>query len=71
MRYFTYVEPNENDEPTYYTYSEEDVILEYWSYWYDRMCEKYDKSYVDENYLYKDCIDDWIALHGAWEQDEL
>lgn len=52
------------------TLSEEEILSEYWDYWYDRMCKKFGKEHVDANYCRQDCIDDWIIVHWAWESTE-
>jgi hypothetical protein len=73
MRYFSYNEYNPDsplaDDTGGYvvTMSEEDIRKEYWSYWYKKMCEKYEQSYVDTNYSFEDCLDDWVIVHWAWE----
>lgn len=69
MRYFCY---NDYDEygGSVITLSEEEILLEYFPYWYDRMCKKYGKEHVDENYSKEDCLDDWKIVHWAWESNE-
>ena len=67
-RYFCYNEYDEDvNANTVVTKPEEQIIHEYWPYWYGKMCEKYGKEYVDKNYSYHDCLDDWIVVHWAWE----
>lgn len=51
----------------YITLSEEEILKEYWNYWYERMCNKFGKEIVDSKYSSADCIDDWVILHWAWE----
>ncbi len=67
MKYYTYITPDDDNRPIYHTYSEDDIIKEYWPYWYGKMCEKYGKHLVDKDYSYKECIEDWIIVHWAWE----
>jgi hypothetical protein len=71
MRYWTVIDPkdpvNGNFESEYTTYSEEEVLNEYWEYWYGRMCDKFGKEYVDENYGPEDCIEDWVIVNWAME----
>lgn len=57
----------DGSDGTMRTLSESDIIAEYWQYWYGRMCEKYGKEHVDQNFTHKDCIDDWVIIHWAWE----
>jgi hypothetical protein len=69
MRYFTFVQPKgETSEPEYVTMSEEDIRKEYYPYWYKKMCEKYEQSYVDEHHCFEDCLEDWVIIH--WAQEE-
>lgn len=76
MRYYSYNEYDPEsplaDETGGYvvTKSEEEIIKEYWPYWYEQMCKKYERSYVDETYSPLDCLDDWIVLHWAWLVEE-
>ena len=69
MRYFSF---NEYDESggSVVTMSEEDIRKEYFPYWYKKMCEKYEQSYVDEHYSFEDCLEDWAIVHWAWEVKE-
>lgn len=67
-RYFCYNEYDEDvNANTVVTKSEEQIIHEYWPYWYGLMCKKYGKEYVDQNYSIVDCLDDWIVVNLAWE----
>jgi hypothetical protein len=72
MKYYTYVEPtsSEDMEPMYITLSEEEILKEYWDYWYERMCNKFGKEVVDSSYASPDCIDDWITVHWAWQSSK-
>jgi len=69
MRYFCY---EEFDETGGYkvTLSEEQILKEYWDYWYSRMCDKFGKDYVDDNYDKEDCLKTWAAVHWAKEVDK-
>jgi hypothetical protein len=66
VRYFSYNEYDENSGCVV-TVSEEDIRKEYWPYWYKKMCAKYEQSYVDQNYTFEDCLEDWVVVHWAWE----
>ena len=48
------------------TLSEDEIINEYYPYWYDQMCKKFGKDMVDKNYCEADCIDDWVIVNWAW-----
>lgn len=50
--------------------SEDDIRKEYYPYWYEKMCDKYEQAYVDENYSFEDCLEDWKIVHWAWEVKE-
>lgn len=70
MKYWTIVYPDENENAVFETLSEDEILKQYWDYWYGRMCKKYGKEHVDENYCHQDCIDDWTCLHWAVEATE-
>ncbi len=63
MRYFCYDEYPEG----IVTVSEEDIRKSYYPYWYSKMCKKYGKSKVDDNWCFSDCIDDWLVVNGGWK----
>lgn len=67
MRYWRITYPDDNDQDVVETWSEEDVKQKYWPYWYGKMCDKFGKEYVDQNYTFEDCLDDWIVVNWAWE----
>lgn len=53
------------------TLSEDEVLDQYWSHWYFLMCKKFGKEHVDNNYSKSDCIDDWVIVHWAWEEEDV
>lgn len=68
MRYFSYNEPiDDGSTGVVMTVSEDWIRENYYPYWYERMCSKFGKQTVDENYCFLDCIDDWIVTNWAWE----
>ena len=69
MKYWCISYPDENDIDVVETLSEDEIIKQYWPYWYGKMCEKFGKEHVDENYSHQDCIDDWTVVHWAWRSD--
>lgn len=69
MKYWCISYPDENDIDVVETLSEDEIIKQYWPYWYCKMCEKFGKEHVDENYSHQDCIDDWTVVHWAWRSD--
>lgn len=70
MKYWTIVYPDENENAVFETLSEDEILKQYWDYWYGRMCKKYGKEHVDATYCHQDCIDDWTCLHWAVEVTE-
>lgn len=63
MRYWTIVEPNDNDIPVYTTMSENEILEEYFDYWSNKM-----KSVGKHNLISpENCIYDWCVIHWAWE----
>lgn len=69
MKYYSITYPDE-DTDVVETLSEEEILSEYWDYWYVRMCKKFGKEHVDANFCKQDCIDDWVIVHWAWESTE-
>lgn len=67
MRYYSYNELGDNDENIVVTMSEEEIKKTYYPYWYERMCKKFGKEHVDQNYSFNECLEDWIVVNWAWE----
>ena len=55
-------------EPT--CWSVEQIMDHYWNYWYSKMCSRFGRFHVDENYSFEDCLEDWIVVNWAWRKDE-
>ena len=70
MRYWTIAYPDENGNDVVETLSDDEIIKQYWDYWYGRMCNKFGKEHVDTNYCKQDCIDDWAIVHWAVESKD-
>jgi hypothetical protein len=71
MKYYSYNEYTENsDENLIVTVSEEEIRQTYYPWWYKKMCEKYGEQYVDENFCFPDCLEDWIITNYAWEVED-
>ena len=66
MRKWKLVRSDENHMLNERIMTDGDIISEYWSEWYGRMCEKYgQKAYsIDE------CIKDFVLIHWAVEVNE-
>lgn len=69
-KYWTIVYPDENNNTIYETLSEDEIIAQYWDYWYGRMCAKFGKEHVDANYTRRECIEDWCIVHWAWSSND-
>jgi hypothetical protein len=67
MRYFSYNEQGDDDENVVVTMSEDEIRKEYYPYWYEKMCKKFGKEYVDKNYSFEECLIDWQAVNWAWK----
>ena len=68
MRYWSYNEQTESlDDAIVVTVSDDEILNQYWPWWYSKMCEKFGKEVVDRDYSKQDCIDDWVVVHWAWE----
>lgn len=72
MKYWTYVQPGDDGgvSPVYITLSEQEILDQYWDYWYGQMCKALGKEEVDAKWTKQDCIDDWIVVHWAWKSDD-
>ena len=73
MKYYCFNEQSDSDDPainTVVVMSEQEIIDEYYDYWYDAMCSKFGKEAVDKNYCKDDCIDDWVVVNWAWESKD-
>ncbi len=70
VRYWTIVYPDEHNNTIYETLSEDEIIAQYWDYWYGKMCAKFGKEHVDANYSRRECIEDWCVIHWAWENTD-
>lgn len=66
MRYFTYVEPGINDEPTEFLISEDEIFEEYWPFWYSKMTKKYGNDHPLVNW--ENCLEDWKTANWAIEK---
>jgi hypothetical protein len=46
--------------------NEDQIIKEYWSYWFELMEEKYGKGH--ELITEENCIKDWVTINCGWEK---
>ena len=67
---WTYVEPNEDGvSPVYTTLSEKEIIGRYWDWWYNEIVKRKGKEIAD-SCTEQDCIDDFVTVHWAWEEED-
>lgn len=73
MRYWTIVTPTsgEDSTPIYETLSDDEIIEQYWDYWSSRMIAKYGLEEFEKNWSKKECIEDWVIIHWAWESSAI
>lgn len=70
MRYYSYnhlAESETKETTNVVTLSEQEILDQFYDFWYERMCKKYGKGHVDENYGPQECIEDWVVVNWAWE----
>jgi hypothetical protein len=67
MKYWSMSYPDENDNDVVETLSEDEIIAQYYPYWSGRMIEKYGQEEFDKTWSKKECIEDWVVVHWAWE----
>lgn len=67
MRYFKYNEGQDNNGIDHIAVkSEQEILDEYWDYWFDEMSRVHDDFEVSE----EDCLADFVNIHWAWEVDK-
>ena len=69
MRYFCYnsVYDIEQNGSEIVTVSEQEIRDREWYAWQRRKSWKEGTDYVNENYCFQDCLDEWIIVNQAWE----
>lgn len=65
MRYYSYIESEDEVNITKIVYSEREVLEEFWQTW---ATEMKGNGYA-ELISYQNCIDDWCAIHWAHRED--
>jgi hypothetical protein len=50
------------------TVSESDILKEHLSWWKEKMIIKFGKGYFEANFTERDCIEDWVVVNWAWEE---
>lgn len=63
MKRYSYIEPGEDGNPIEYTFTEEEILNQYYPYWSDRL-----KQLGREHLISKErCLEDWIVVNWAVE----
>lgn len=65
-KYYTIVFPGEHGQHVQETWSREQILKSYYTYWNRKMFESGNSHLVSE----ERCIEDWITIHWAMETDE-
>lgn len=66
MKYYTIVFPGEFGQHVQETWSEDQIIRSYYTYWATKVLENNPTIPLDKEL----CIDDWCVTHWATETDE-
>ena len=67
MKYYTISFPGEFDQYVRETWSEDQIIESYYTYWSTKMIEAGRGDDISK----EKCIEDWRVVHYAWATDEL
>jgi hypothetical protein len=66
MKYYSYVEPTDNELSVIkVVMSEEEILKSYWDYWCTRMKEAGHVDLISQQM----CIEDWCTVHWATPED--
>lgn len=66
MKYYTIVFPGEFGQHVQETWSEEQILRSYYSYWVGKMIENVPNPDLNTEL----CLDDWKTVHWATETDQ-
>lgn len=61
---------NYEDDDQVVSMTEDEIIETYYPHWYSMMCKKLGKEWVDESFTKRDCIDDWVIVNWAWQENK-
>ena len=67
MRYFSFNEQDDKGNDVVQTMSEDEIREEYYPWWKERMIKKYGEEEFNKTWSFEECLEDWIAIHWAWE----
>ena len=65
MKYYSYVESEDDVNITKVVYSEKEILEEFWQHWSTEM----KGNGYPELISYQNCVDDWCAIHWARRED--
>jgi hypothetical protein len=68
VKYYTIAYPGASGEDVVETLSEDQIITQYYPYWFSKMIEKYGKEHFEKTWCAQDCISDWVIIHWATEE---
>ena len=66
MKYWTIVFPGEHGQHVQETWSEDQIIESYYSYWYQKMVMNLQRDDLSRDR----CIEAWCVVHWATETDQ-
>lgn len=66
MKYWTIAFPGECGQHVQETWSEDQIIQSYYTYWSTKMIENGHRGDISR----ESCIDDWTVVHWATETDQ-
>ena len=66
VKYYTIVFPGEHGQHVQETWTEEQIIKSYYTYWSTKMIQNVD----DPDLSRENCISDWCTVHWAQETNE-
>ena len=67
MRYYSFNEQDDKGNDVVQTMSEDEIREEYYPWWKERMIKKYGEEEFKKRWSFEECLEDWIAVHWAWE----
>lgn len=72
MKYFTYKVPTllvdgVTVDGEHKTISSDEIRRDYYPGWRERAVSRYGEQYVNDHFIFEDCLVDWCIEHDAWE----
>ena len=66
MRRWRYTELGDDGQPVERVVTEAEILATYYPWW----CEQMRKVHKDDQVSEPNCIDDWVVVHWAWENQD-